>query len=70
MNTPTLGEARFVCRLSHTTSDDVRIPERIEIGAEPGLQFELAGPRKKLFFEAKKTRAGIVTCGTEASTSA
>ncbi len=63
MNTPTLGEARFASKLTHTISDEVRIPERIEIGAEPGLQFELAGPRAKLFFDGKKTRAGIVTCG-------
>ena len=63
MNTRMLGEARFANRLSHTISDDVRIPERIEIGADPGLQFELAGPREKLFFDAKKTRASIVTCG-------
>jgi len=63
MNTPTLGEARFASTHSHTVSDDTRIPERIEIGAEPGLLFELAGPRAKLFFDAKKTRAGIVTCG-------
>jgi 6-phosphofructokinase 1 len=63
MNVPTLGEARFVSGLSHTISDDVRIPEHIVVGANPGLQFELAGPRKKLFFDAKKTRAGIVTCG-------
>jgi 6-phosphofructokinase 1 len=27
------------------------------------LLFELAGPRPKLFFEPKATRAGIVTCG-------
>jgi 6-phosphofructokinase 1 len=63
MNTPTLGEARFSSKLSHTVSDDICIPERIEIGAEPGLQFELAGPRAQLFFDAKKTRAAIVTCG-------
>jgi 6-phosphofructokinase 1 len=63
MNTPTLGEARFSSKLSHTVSDDICIPERIEIGTEPGLQFELAGPRAKLFFDAKKTRAAIVTCG-------
>jgi 6-phosphofructokinase 1 len=63
MNTPTLGDARFNSKRSHTISDDVRIPERIEIGADPGLQFELAGPRAKLFFDAKKTCAGIVTCG-------
>jgi 6-phosphofructokinase 1 len=63
MNTPTLGEARYSSKLSHTVSDDICIPERIEIGAEPGLQFELAGPRAQLFFDAKKTRAAIVTCG-------
>lgn len=27
------------------------------------LFFEIAGPREKLFFDPKKTRAGIVTCG-------
>jgi 6-phosphofructokinase 1 len=63
MNTPTLGEPRFASARSHTISDEIRIPERIEIGAEPGLQFELAGPRAKLFFDPKQTRAGIVTCG-------
>jgi putative transport protein len=63
MNTHTLGEPRFASTLSHTISDDVRIPERIEIGAEPGIRFELAGPRAKLFFDPKQTRAGIVTCG-------
>jgi len=63
MQTPILGEARLASTRSHTISDDIRIPERIEIGADPGLQFELAGPRAKLFFDAKQTRAGIVTCG-------
>jgi 6-phosphofructokinase 1 len=63
MNTPNLGDPRFDSQRSHTISDDVRIPERIEIGIDPGLQFELAGPRAKLFFDAKKTRAGVVTCG-------
>lgn len=63
MNTPVLGESRFRSKLRHTISEDVRIPERIEIGADPGLQFELAGPRMKLFFDPKNTRAGIVTCG-------
>ena len=63
MQTPTLGEPRFASTLSHTIGDDVRIPERIEIGSKPGLEFELAGPRARLFFDGKKTRAGIVTCG-------
>ena len=63
MNIPTLGETRFASRLTHTVSDDVRVPERIEIGVDPGIQFEVAGPRAKLFFDPPKTRAGIVTCG-------
>lgn len=63
MNSPNLGQPQFASRLSHNVSDDIRIPERIEIGADAGLQFELAGPRAKLFFDPKKTRAGIVTCG-------
>ncbi len=63
METSTLGPPQFASRSSHTVSDDVRIPERIEIGAETGLQFELAGPRAKLFFDPKDTRAAIVTCG-------
>jgi 6-phosphofructokinase 1 len=63
MNTPTLGNPRFSSKKSHTIGDDVRVPERIEIGADAGLKFELAGPRAKLFFDGKKTRAGIVTCG-------
>ena len=58
MNTPTLGEARFASSKSHTTSDDIRIPERIEVGADPGIQFELAGPRAKLFFECAFLRHG------------
>jgi 6-phosphofructokinase 1 len=63
MNTPNLGQAQFASALSHTVSDELRIPERIEIGADPGLQFELAGPRGHLFFDPKQTCAGIVTCG-------
>jgi 6-phosphofructokinase 1 len=63
MNTPTLGEPRFLSTLSQTISDDLRIPERIASGSEPGKQFELAGPRAKLFFDPQQTRAGIVTCG-------
>jgi 6-phosphofructokinase 1 len=63
MQTPTLGKPRFGSTKSHAVTDDLRIPERIEVGAKPGLQFELAGPRAKLFFDAKQTRAGIVTCG-------
>src|SRR3954462_9393309 len=63
MQTPTLGESRFSAKLSHTINDEIRIPENIEVGADPGLLFEIAGPRAKLFFDPKETRAGIVTCG-------
>ena len=63
MNIQSLGQALFNSTHTHTTSDDIRIPERIEIGSDPGLQFELAGPRAKLFFDGKQTRAAIVTCG-------
>ena len=63
MNCPSLGEPRFDSGLTHTISDEIRIPERLEVGAKPGLSFELAGPRAKLFFDPKKTHAGIVTCG-------
>jgi 6-phosphofructokinase 1 len=30
---------------------------------EPPLSLELAGPRKKIFFDPPKTKAAIVTCG-------
>ena len=59
MNTPTLGETRFSSKRTHCVNDSLRVPERIEIGADPGHQFEVAGPRAKLFFEAKK-KFGIV----------
>jgi 6-phosphofructokinase 1 len=45
MQTPTLGEPSFVPKRSHTIGDDSRIPERIEVGVEPGLNFEVVGPR-------------------------
>ena len=64
MQTPILGEARFASKASsHMVSDEIRIPEHIEVGAEPGELFEAAGPRAKLFFDPKETCAAIVTCG-------
>lgn len=63
MKTPSLGVPQFSSPLHRAISDEIRIPERIEVGAAPGLQFELAGPREKLFFDPQQTRAGIVTCG-------
>ncbi len=63
MNIPSLGVPRFQSPLNRAVSADVRIPERIEVGVDPGLQFELAGPRSQLYFDPRQTRAGIVTCG-------
>ena len=63
MQTPSLGEARIPSGLTHTVPEGACIPERIEIGADPGHHFEIAGPREKLFFNGKNTRAAIVTCG-------
>ena len=67
MKITTLGKARFPSPIRRTVSDQVQVPEHILFnGTKPpprGLSFELAGPRAKLFFDPKKTRAGIVTCG-------
>ena len=67
MNITSLGETRFPSPISHTVSDQARIPAVIvRDPAAPKrdeVLFELAGPRAKLFFDPAKTRAGIVTCG-------
>ena len=63
MNITSLGEARFPSPISHTVSDQARIPAVIvRDPAAPKrdeVLFELAGPRSKLFFDPAKTRAGI-----------
>jgi 6-phosphofructokinase 1 len=67
MNITVLGEAKFESPIGHSISDSLLIPENIVIDpastAKEELAFELAGPRSKLFFDPKHTRAGIVTCG-------
>src|SRR6476659_8204371 len=67
MNITVLGEAKFESPIGHSISDSLLIPENIVIDptstAKEELVFELAGPRSKLFFDAKHTRACIVTCG-------
>src|SRR5512137_1003880 len=68
MNVTTLGEARFPSPINRTVSDDLRVPDQIvhnrnEPVPKQELMFEIAGPREKLFFNPKETRAGIVTCG-------
>ena len=67
MKITSLGKPRFPSPLSRFANERARVPAHIVIDptAPPPeqLQFELAGPRSKLFFEPKKVRAGIVTCG-------
>lgn len=67
MKITTLGEARFPSPLNRSVRDDLRLPVDIVIDPQSPptdeLAFEVAGPREKLFFNPKQTRAGIVTCG-------
>lgn len=67
MKITTLGEARFPSPLNRSVRDDLRLPVDIVIDPQSPptdeLAFEVAGPREKLFFDPKQTRAGIVTCG-------
>ena len=68
---PTLGEPTVPTTYKIPTggfvSDDTKIlfhTNTIDIELYPKEpQFEAAGPREKLFFDPKKTTAGIVTCG-------
>lgn len=67
MNLTFLGEARFDSPLQRVVSERARIPAQIvsdpTAPTAPELWFELAGPRAKLFFDPRRTRAAIVTCG-------
>jgi len=67
MNITSLGEARLPSPVGYAVSDEARIPFDIvrdpAVTAGDEVLFELAGPRAKLFFDPKRTRAGIVTCG-------
>jgi 6-phosphofructokinase 1 len=67
MDITVLGEARYPSPLDYHVSDKARVPCSVIVDpdAPPAeeLFFEVAGPREKLFFDPKKTRAGIVTCG-------
>jgi 6-phosphofructokinase 1 len=62
-----LGPPTFPSPLGRAVDERVRIPACItcspESPAAAGPSFELAGPRARLFFDAPRTRAGIVTCG-------
>jgi 6-phosphofructokinase 1 len=67
MNITSLGPPRFDSPLTRFADDQARVPAQILKGPgvppQDDLSFELAGPRPKLFFDPRKTRAGIVTCG-------
>src|SRR6185503_12629142 len=66
-NVATLGEPRFTSPIRRTISDALRVPETIvrdpHAAQAPELLFELAGPRARLYFDPRHTRAAIVTCG-------
>jgi 6-phosphofructokinase 1 len=67
MTVTTLGPRTVPSPRRGFVDDAARIPEHIERradGTQPqGRNFELAGPRERLFFEPSRVRAGIVTCG-------
>ena len=54
-------------RIGNFVSDRVRVRHQVEIAPGEPVDaetfFEKAGPRQKIFFEPRKTRAAIVTCG-------
>jgi 6-phosphofructokinase 1 len=62
-----LGPCRFPSPIRQTITADSFIPEEVEWpkpAAPRSLRFlETAGARPRIFFDPKKTRAGIVTCG-------
>jgi 6-phosphofructokinase 1 len=67
MDITVLGKPGFISPIRHEVNDNLRIPENIvrdqNTLASTGLLFEMAGPRRRLYFDPKQTRAGIVTCG-------
>ena len=67
MKIASLGAAQFDSPLHRFVDETARVPAGIVSRQGSGVAeqrlFELAGPRPKLFFDPKRTRAGIVTCG-------
>ena len=67
MNVSVLGEARFPSPQSFFVRDNARVLFNVIVDPEAPPKeeflFEVAGPREMLYFDAKETRAGIVTCG-------
>lgn len=62
-----LGEAKYASPISFASAEELWLPAQLEWqgGEPPGdlLLFEKAGPRGRLFFDPRSTRAAIVTCG-------
>jgi 6-phosphofructokinase 1 len=59
------ANANFVCDDRHRVLFDhsfERVATAIEGGSEP-ITIERSGPRQKIFFDPKKSRAAVVTCG-------
>jgi 6-phosphofructokinase 1 len=67
MTTTRLGEPRHDSPLSVGGAEELFVPAEAQwlAGKPPAdlMLFEKAGPRKRLFFDPKRTRAAIVTCG-------
>ena len=66
----TLGTSKLTSRLPYRTwVDDVRLPIQVdrelcdEFTEPVCLDFEAAGPRKKLYFDPSRAKCAIVTCG-------
>ncbi len=68
----TLGKAKIPSKLSvcHFNEDDAKVLIQVteeqmsNLGDEPVyLDFQLAGPRRNLYFDPTKTKCAIVTCG-------
>ena len=66
----TLGTPKLTSRLPYRTwVDDVRLPIQVdrelcdEFTEPVRLDFEAAGPRKKLYFDPSRAKCAIVTCG-------
>jgi 6-phosphofructokinase 1 len=56
-----LGERRFASPISREVADRIVLPGPVPDG--PGIDFERAGPRRRIFFDPAHTRAAIATCG-------
>lgn len=76
MEVPVLGSCKVPSPLALSNIDNDFVPNYVEEKAvvqyasfysdgplDPTQAFEAAGPRANIYFEPRKTRAGIVTCG-------